>query len=116
MKSLISFKNILVTCSADMLVIENSRLRREFGLSAGAPRTRSLRFAAGTEFSAPDKIAPDLAFIGMFPAGFLYLQEALPSGERRELEPPGYDQRAAPRLFSVSGIWKHLSGKPLRLS
>ena len=69
MKTLIAFKDIIVTASADTLVIENSRLRREFDLSSGAPRTRSLRLSDGTEFSAPDKAQPDLAFIGMHPAG-----------------------------------------------
>jgi len=71
MKTLIAYKDILVSSSPDTLVIENSLLRRELDLSLGAPRTRSLRLADGPEFSAPDKSSPDLAFIGMYPAGAL---------------------------------------------
>ncbi len=71
MKTLIAYKDILVNSSSDMLVIGNRLLRRELDLSAGAPRTRSLRLAGGPEFSAPDKSSPDLAFIGMYPAGML---------------------------------------------
>lgn len=66
---LFSFQDITVTRSETELTLANSRIRRVLNLTGGAPRTVSLMDARGNEYADPGKTSPDLAFIGMYPAG-----------------------------------------------
>lgn len=66
---LLEFEDIRVRRSGNSLTIANSAIVREFDLSAGAPRTVSLRSADGREFASPDKPCADLSFIGLTAPG-----------------------------------------------
>ncbi len=62
---LLEYRDIRVERENDLLSIANSALVRRLDLSLNAPRTVSLKNAAGYEFASPDKLRADLSFIGL---------------------------------------------------
>ena len=65
MKKLISFRDITVCRDGGKLIIANSRIRRVFDFSQGAPRTISLQSACGKELASGKNPECDLSFIGL---------------------------------------------------
>ena len=47
------------------LILGNSRIRRTLDLTAGMPKTVSLRDAAGTDYASADKAEEDRSFMGL---------------------------------------------------
>ena len=66
---LAEWKDIRISREKDLLILENSRIRRVLDLSQGAPRTVSLQTAGGTELAASGNPGFDIGFIGMHEAG-----------------------------------------------
>ena len=66
---LAEWEDIRISREKDLLILENSRIRRVLDLSQGAPRTVSLRTADGTELAAAGNPGFDIGFIGMHEAG-----------------------------------------------
>ena len=63
------WEDIRISREKDLLILENSRIRRVLDLSQGAPRTVSLQTADGTELAAAGNPEFDIGFIGMHKAG-----------------------------------------------
>ena len=64
-KILAKWEDIQISRSGDVLILENSRIRRVLDLSKGAPRTVSLQTADSTELADPENPVFDIGFIGM---------------------------------------------------
>ena len=69
LETLAVWEDIRISRKGDLLILENSRIRRVLDLSTGAPRTISLQTADGTELASPKNPVCDLGFIGMHEAG-----------------------------------------------
>ena len=63
------WEDIRISRQEDLLILENSRIRRILDLSPGAPRTISLQTADGTELASAENPVCDIGFIGMHEAG-----------------------------------------------
>lgn len=68
-KTLAAWEDIKISRREDLLILENSRIRRVLDLSIGAPRTISLQTADGTELASAENPVCDIGFIGMHEAG-----------------------------------------------
>ena len=68
-KTLAAWEDIKISRREDLLILENSRIRRVLDLSLGAPRTISLQTADGTELASAENPVCDIGFIGMHEAG-----------------------------------------------
>ena len=68
-KTLAVWEDIKISRREDLLILENSRIRRVLDLSPGAPRTISLQTADGTELASAENPVCDIGFIGMHEAG-----------------------------------------------
>ena len=62
---LAEWKDIRISREKDLLILENSRIRRVLDLSPGAPRTVSLQTADGTELASAENPVCDIGFIGL---------------------------------------------------
>lgn len=60
-----AWEDIRILRNEDLLILENSQIRRELDLSKGAPRTISLRTADGTELASGENPVCDIGFIGL---------------------------------------------------
>ena len=64
-----AWEDIRISRKDDLLILENSRIRRTLDLSCGAPRTVSLQTADGTELASAENPVCDIGFIGLHEAG-----------------------------------------------
>ena len=64
-ENLAAWEDIRISREKDLLILENSRIRRVLDLSPGAPRTVSLRTADGTELASAENPVCDIGFIGL---------------------------------------------------
>ena len=64
-ETLAAWEDIRICRNENLLILENSRIRRELDLSKGAPRTISLRTASGMELASEENPVCDIGFIGM---------------------------------------------------
>ena len=62
---LAAWDDIRVYRKGNLLILENSRIRRTLDLSMGAPRTTSLQTADGMELAAAENPVCDIGFIGL---------------------------------------------------
>ena len=62
------WKDIRLFCDGQTLTVGNSRIRRVFDLTAGAPRTVSLQDGRGNELAQPGS-GCDFSFVGLTPPG-----------------------------------------------
>ena len=69
LETLATWEDIRISRKEDLLILENSRIRRTLDLSRGAPRTVSLQTADGTELASAKNPVCDLGFIGMHEPG-----------------------------------------------
>jgi len=60
-----AWEDIQISQKENVLILENSRIRRVLDLSPGAPRTVSLRTADGMELAKPINLVCDIGFIGL---------------------------------------------------
>lgn len=73
------------------LILGNARIRRTLDLSAGMPKTISLRDADGTDYASADKTEEDISFMGLNGCGKNGVQWEVESVLAEALEDPSFD-------------------------
>ena len=85
------FQDCFMEADESRLILGNSRIRRTLDLTAGMPKTVSLRDAAGTDYASADKAEEDLSFMGLNGCGCDGIRWEVESVSAEALEDPVFD-------------------------